>query len=103
MTKKESTPPEAAITPKPAPKAASKQLGSLNWIALAILAIALGYTIYASLESLKPVVPSDDTAASTDTQTVVLPTLQLHENHQRQGPDITVNTDNIGKENPFSK
>ena len=85
----------------PAAKTASTHQGSpLNLVLIVISLGALGYMLYATFSALQP---SEDSVAAvaTPTPTPKLPELQLNQNHNRQGPAIVVNPDDIGKTNPF--
>ena len=63
---------------------------------IVVVLLVTGYRLWSVTRPTKSAQVSAPTATP-----VVVPTLSLHQDHERQGPDITVDPDQIGKANPF--
>lgn len=79
------------------PKKARGQISG-NAVAFLVGVLVLGYLIFATWQGYTVTNNAPIVAA---TATPSLPALKLNQDNTRQGPEIDVNTDEIGKENPF--
>lgn len=73
----------------------------VNWIVLLVLFLAVAYTGYAThtvLNETEATVTVPSGAKVAD-----LPTLKLHQNHQRQAPEVQVDQGQIGRPDPLIK
>lgn len=93
---------------KPDKKAAAKKgrplsdMHPINWIVLFILAVGVGYTGYATHGALTS--SSGVVATATPTpKDPSIPELKLHQNHQRNAPEVEVNQNEIGRSNPLQQ
>lgn len=81
----------------------------IEWSIAAILLLALSFSIYGLYKNMQ----TDEASSATynlvlEKQKSGLPqqptlTLKLNNAHQRQGAEIQVDPNNIGKSNPFTK
>jgi len=71
----------------------------MDLVLLGVIVLALLGTAYRFWTAAN-VTAAPVAQATTSTQKVV-PTLSLHQDHTRSGPDITVDPSQIGKSDPF--
>lgn len=72
---------------------------SANALAMVVSLGVLGFLIFATWQAYQPSV-----AAGTPvlTSTPALPQLKLNEDHSRKAPEIVVQEEEVGKDNPFA-
>jgi hypothetical protein len=85
----------------------------INWLLLVLSLVLLGGSTTMSWLSLQPNTTQESVTAEVATEIAAakakqldapeIPTLQLNKKNQRQGPEVVVNPDVIGKDNPFVK
>lgn len=80
--------------------------GSIEWLIIGMLLVAIGFSVFSGWEVLQgsgtdPVSNLIHKASPTPT-TDALPSLQLNYTHNRQGSQVVVNPSNIGRDNPFT-
>lgn len=90
-----------ATSPVPATIVKKKGISlSLNLISFILLTGVLGYLTYATWNAATAV---SEAPIVSDVPTPSLPVLKLNQANKREGPTITVDQGQIGKDNPFSK
>ena len=73
----------------------------LNWSIVLVCLLAIVASLFMGWQSLQAENHTVESTGSTKVGEPNVPTLKLNKVHQRQGEEVRVDAESIGKENPF--